>query len=56
MFTLILLYRASKGFMKDFKALIKLFEAPQRSVKTKIKANFFASSGIGTRRVKILIR
>ena len=30
------LCRTSKGFMKAFKALIKLFEAPQRSVKTKI--------------------
>ena len=28
--------RASKGFMKALKALIKPFEAPQRSVKMKI--------------------
>ena len=31
-----LLYGASKGFMKVFKAFTKLFEAPQRSVKIKI--------------------
>ena len=37
---------ASKG------AFIKPFEAPQRSVKIKIKLDFFSSSGIGTGRVK----
>ena len=31
-----LLCGASKGFMKAFKAFIKPFEAPQRSVKIKI--------------------
>ena len=31
-----LLCRATKGFMKAFKALIKHFEAPQRNVKIKI--------------------
>ena len=31
-----LLCRASKGFLKAFKAFIKPFEAPQRSVKIKI--------------------
>ena len=43
---------ASKGFMKAFNAFIKPFEAPQRSVKIKIKLDFFSSSGIGTGRVK----
>ena len=36
---------------KAFKAFIKPFEAPQRSMKIKIKVNFFSSSGIGTGRV-----
>ena len=37
-----------KGFMKAlFKAFINLFEAPQRSVKLKIRL-IFSSSGIGT--------
>ena len=31
-----LLWGPSKGFMKAFKAIIKPFEAPQRSVKMKI--------------------
>ena len=35
-FFLTLLCRASKGFMKVFKAFVKPFEAPQRSVKIKI--------------------
>ena len=35
-FILALLFSASKGFMKAFKALIKSFETPQRSVKIKI--------------------
>ena len=48
----ILLCGVSKGFMKAVKAFIKLFEAPQRSAKTKIKVNFFSSFGIGTGRVK----
>ena len=43
----ILLYGASEGFMKAFKAFIKPFEALQRSVKIKI----FSSSEVGTRRV-----
>ena len=62
MFTL--LCGVSKGFMKAFKAFIKPFEIPQRSVKAfikpfetpqrsvkiKIQLNFFPSSGIGTGR------
>ena len=36
MFIFTLLCGASKGFIKAFKALIKPFEAPQRSVKIKI--------------------
>ena len=32
--------------MKAFKAIKKLFEAPQRSVKIKIEGNFFSLSGI----------
>ena len=39
-FILILLCGASKGFMKALKTIIKPFEAPQRSVKTKIKLIF----------------
>ena len=46
-----LLCGASKSFLKAFKALIKPFEAPQRSVKIKISLKFFSSSGIGTGRV-----
>ena len=42
--------------MKAFKAFIKLFEAPQRSVKIKIKVNFLSSSGIGTKRVNMFER
>ena len=41
--------------MKAFKAFIKPFEAPQRSVKIKIYLNFLSSSGIGTGRVKMMI-
>ena len=36
MFFFLLLYGASKGFMKALKAFLKPFEAPQRSVKIKI--------------------
>ena len=43
----------SKGFMKVFKVFVKLVEAPQRSVKINISPNFFSSSGLGTRRVKL---
>ena len=39
--------------MKVFKVFIKHFESPLRSVKIEIKVNFFSSSGIGKRRVKI---
>ena len=46
-----LLCGASKSFLKAFKALIKPFEAPQRSVKIKISLKFFSLSGIGTGRV-----
>ena len=42
MFILTLLCGASKGFTKDFKAFIKTFEAPQRSVKINIYVNFFS--------------
>ena len=35
-FILTLLCGSSKGFMKAFKAFLKPFEAPQRSVKIKI--------------------
>ena len=35
-FIFTLLCGASKGFMKAFKAFIKPFEAPQRSVKIKV--------------------
>ena len=38
--------------MKALKVFKKSFEAPQRSVKTKIYFNFFSSSGIGKGRVK----
>ena len=45
-----------KGFMKAYKAFIKPFEAPQRSVKIKIqhKCLLFVRDwdGIGTSRVK----
>ena len=40
--------------MKAFKVFIKPFEAPQRSAKIKLYVNFFSSSGIGMRRLKIL--
>ena len=40
--------------MKAFKAFIKPFEAPQKSVKIKISLNFFPSSGIETERVKVI--
>ena len=38
-FMFVLLF--GKGFMKAIKALIKPFEVPQRSVKIKIKGNFY---------------
>ena len=38
--------------MKVFKAFMKPFEAPKRSVKIKISVNFFALPGIETGRVK----
>ena len=38
--------------MQAFKAFIKSFEAPHRSVKIKIYVNFLSSSGIRTGRVK----
>ena len=38
--------------MKAFKAIIKSFEAPQRSMKIKLCVNFLSSSGIRTGRVK----
>ena len=43
-FIFTLLCGASKGFMKAFKAYIKPFEAPQRSVKIKIKLNFYINT------------
>ena len=42
-----------KTFMKVFKALVKHFKAPQRSVKIKIYVKFFSLFGIGRRRVKL---
>ena len=42
--------------MKAFKAFVKPFEAPQRSMKIKISVNFFSLSGIGAERVKMKIR
>ena len=42
----------SKASMKVFKAFMKPFEAPKRSVKIKISVNFFALPGIETGRVK----
>ena len=53
MFIFTLLCGASKGFMKAFKAFIKPFEAPQRSVKTKLSVDFFSLFGIETGTVKI---
>ena len=41
MFIFTFLCGATKGFMKAFKAFIKPFEAPQRSVKIKILVNFY---------------
>ena len=40
-FIFTLLCGVLKGFMKTLKASIKLFEAPQRSVKIKIEVNFY---------------
>ena len=40
-----LLCGASKGFMKALKALIKPFEAPQRSVEIKIQCKFLKCTG-----------
>ena len=42
-----LLFGASKGFIKALKAFRKPFEAPQRSVKIKIQVIFFLRSGKG---------
>ena len=42
--------------MKAFKAFIKSFEAPQRSVKIKIKVNFFCSSRIEAGRVNLPVK
>ena len=39
--------------MKALKAFIKIFQAPQKSVKIKIWANFLYSSGIGTRALQV---
>ena len=39
--------------MKAFKAFIKPFEAPQRSVKIKIQVKFVSSSGIETGKVNM---
>ena len=40
-------------FYGGFKAFIKPFETPKRSVEIKISLNFFSSSGFGTGKVKI---
>ena len=37
---------ASKAFMKAFKTFIKPFETPQRSVKIKIKVNFYFNTTV----------
>ena len=42
--------------MKAFKAFIKSFEPPQRSVIIKILVNFFSSSGIGAGRVNVPVK
>ena len=42
-----LLFGASKGFMKALKAFRKPFEVPQRGVKIKIQVIFFFRSGKG---------
>ena len=36
--------------IKTFKGFVKPFEAPQRSVKVKLKLNFFYLSGLGEKR------
>ena len=51
-FILALLFGASKGLMKVFKAVLKPFEVPERSVKIKISVDFLSSSGIETGKVK----
>ena len=43
-------------FYGGFKAFIKPFETPKRSVEIKISLNFFSSSGFGTGKVKIWLR
>ena len=40
--------------MKAFKPFIKLFEAPQRSVKIKIEVNFLSSSWVTTGRFNLM--
>ena len=55
MFIFTLICGASEDFMKAFKVFIKLFEAPQRRVKTKIQINFLSSSGMRMGRVKMVL-
>ena len=43
---------ASKGFKKTFKALIKPFERPQRSVKIKFELIFSLRQGLGEEELK----
>ena len=43
-----------RKFLKALKAFIKLFQAPQRSVKIKIKLILFSLAGIGAGRVKVV--
>ena len=50
-FIFTILCGASTGLMKAFKAFIKPFETPQRSMKIKLCVNFFPSFAIGTGRV-----
>ena len=45
-FIFTLLCGASKGFIKVLKAFIKPFEAPQRSEKIKIEANFYFNTAL----------
>ena len=57
MFIFALLFGAEKDFIKDIKAFIKPFEAPQRNVKIKIELIFISvqiSEINGTWRVKAM--
>ena len=51
-FIFTLLCGASKGFMKAFKAFIKPFDTPQRSVKIKLTLIFSLRPGLGREGLK----